>query len=87
MKKRINPRRKPATEADVKKAKREAAYEATSLAMALIFTALLDGGYLEPEELFAAWKKVQYLTDSVDKGYVNIYELRKTLREEYRIAI
>lgn len=87
MKKRINPRRKPATQADVKKAKLEAAHEATSLAMALIFTALLDGGHLEPEELFAAWKRVQYLTDSVDKGYVNIFELRKVLREEYRIEI
>lgn len=40
--KRVNPRRRPATQADVEKAKRDAQTEAVCMAWAIIFTALRD---------------------------------------------
>ena len=61
--------------------------EGLSLAMAIMFTALLDGGYLQPEDMPGAWDKVNYLSDSIAKGYVNAADMRKTLLEEYGIRL
>ena len=58
-----------------------------ALAMAIMFTALLDGGYLQPEDMAGAWEKVNYLSDSIVKGYVNAADMRKTLLEEYGIRL
>ena len=49
--------------------------------------AMLDGGYLTPEQMPGAWEKVNYLSDSIAKGYVNAADMRKTLREEYGIRL
>ena len=61
--------------------------EGLSLAMAIMFTALLDGGYLQPEDMPGAWDKVNYLSDSIAKGYVNAADMRKALLEEYGIRL
>lgn len=61
--------------------------EGLSLAMAIMFTALLDGGYLQPDDMPGAWDKVNYLSDSIAKGYVNATDMRKTLLEEYGIRL
>lgn len=55
--------------------------------MAIMFTALLDGGYLQPDDMPGAWDKVNYLSDSIAKGYVNAADMRKTLLEEYGIRL
>ena len=34
-----------------------------------------------------AWDKVNYLSDSIVKGYVNVADLRRTLKEEYDIEV
>ena len=85
--KKKNPRRRPATEADVKRAKAAAQEEAISLAMAIMFTAMLDGGFLTPEQMKPAWEKVNYLSDSIAKRYVNVHDLVKVLEEEYDIIL
>ena len=41
---KTNPRRRPATQADVERAKKNAQGEAISLAMTIMFTALLGQG-------------------------------------------
>lgn len=61
--------------------------EGVSLATAIMLTALLDGGYLTPEQMLGAWEKANYLSDSIAKGYVNAADMRKTLREEYGIRL
>lgn len=61
--------------------------QGTTLAMAIMFTALLDGGYLQPEDMAGAWDKVNYLSDSIARGYVNAADMRKTLLEEYGIKL
>ena len=87
MKKKINPKRKPATLADVNKAKKQAQDDALNLAMCIFLTVLLDKENADKEIIKRVWGEVNELSDSIAKGYVNIYDLRKTLSEEYDILI
>ena len=78
-KKRVNPRRKPATQADVEKAKRQAQTHAINMVWAVFFTALRD------KERFGykrrVWDEVNYISDSIDKGYIDIDDLVNELKE------
>lgn len=85
--KRINPRRKPASMADVKRAQREATDKGLEVCLCIILMALLDKGLLEPEQMRPAWDAFNDLSDSIVKGYVNVTDLRKTLQEEYGIYV
>lgn len=87
MSKKINPRRRPATAADVQKAKDEALVEAVHLAMTIFFTVLLDKHGMTPEDLQEIWHEAEALSDSIAKGYVSAADLRRVLREEYDIQI
>ena len=85
--KKINPRKRPATQADVEKAKKQATTEAVSLAMTIFLTVLKDKNGFSNEELLDTWKNVESLSESITDGYVNIYDLRTVLREEYEIYV
>ena len=87
MKKKVNPRRRPATEADVERAKKDALEEAVVYAMAIFFTVLCDKEQADKEIMQRVWNEVNELSDSVTKGYVSISDLRRTLNEEYDIVI
>lgn len=80
-KKKVNPRRRPATQADVNKAKRAAMDIAITSAWAIMFTALRDKegfGYIR---LKRVWNEVNYISDSIGKGYINIDDLVNELKE------
>lgn len=81
--KKPNPHRIPATLADVEKA----TSKASTMAMAIIFTALTDKMGWTVEQLQELWGHVEYLSESVTKGYVTVPQLVHTLREEYGIGI
>ena len=85
--KKINPRRRPATEADVERAKKAAFTEAVNYAMAIFFTVLCDKEHADREIMQRVWSEVNDLSDSVIKGYVSVSDLRRTLNEEYNILI
>ena len=85
--KKTNPRRRPATWADVERAKKEAQAEAVKLAWSILFYALTDKEGMTVEELQRIWDKVNDISDSVAQGYVNVADLRNVLREEYGINI
>lgn len=87
MKKKVNPRRRPATEADVERAKKDALEEAVVYVMAIFFTVLCDKEQADKEIMQRVWNEVNELSDSVTKGYVSISDLRRTLNEEYDIVI
>lgn len=74
-KKRVNPRRKPATQADVEKAKRQAQTHAINMAWAVFFTALRDKERFGYKRLRRVWDEVNYISDSIDKGYVKFDDL------------
>ena len=73
MPKRINPRRRPATMADVQRAKDTATADACRVTLAIFFMVLLD--------------EVEALSESVRDGYVSATDLIRVLRDEYEIDI
>lgn len=85
--KKTNPRRRPATQADVKRAKREAQNEALSLSMVIFLTVMKDKEGATNEDLYRIWKETEDLSDSVVQGYVDLWDLRTVLREEYDIHV
>lgn len=84
-KKKPNPRKVPATQADVDKARKQGQTQGVELAMAIFFTAILDKGYVDREKIPALWDSVLYVSGSIIDGYVNIFEQKKMLLEEYGI--
>ena len=80
-KKRVNPRRKPATQADVEKAKRQAQTHAINMVWAVFFTALRDKEGFGYKRLRRVWDEVNYISDSIDKGYIDIDDLVNELKE------
>ena len=90
-KKKPNPRKIPATKADIEKAKKQGTDKAATFAIAIIFSALTDKmgwttGWTK-EQLLELWGHVDYIFDSVTKGYVTIPQLLHTLKEEYGVRI
>ena len=68
MKKKVNPRRRPATQADVQRAKQKGQEEAIKLAWSILFTVLRDKEGYDLEDLQRVWKEVDDLSDSIAKG-------------------
>ena len=85
--KKPNPRKRPATQADVEKAKKQATDDAVSLAMTIFLTVLKDKNGFSNEELQDTWANIESLSASIRDGYVSIYDLRTVLREEYEIYV
>lgn len=86
-KKRINPRRRPATVADVEKAKKQAQSFAIEATWAIFFTALRDKEGFGEKRLRRVWGEVNAISDSIKKGYVKISDLQQTLKEEAGIVL
>ena len=80
--KKTNPRRKPATQADVKKAKEQAQEDAVRLAWSIFFTVLRDKEGYALEDMRRIWAEINDLSDSIAKGYCTVSDLRTILREE-----
>lgn len=87
MKNKVNPRRRPATMADVARAKRAAQADAVRTAWAIFFTVLRDKEQATVDDLKRVWDEVEDLSDSIARGYVNVTDLRDVLRREANIAI
>lgn len=84
---RVNPRRVPATMADVNKAKKEASDKGINIALCIMLSALLDKGFIQPEQMRDAWDAINGMSESIVKGYVNVNDLRQVLKDEYGIYI
>ena len=82
MKKKVNPRRRPATQADVQMAKQKGQEEAIKLAWSILFTVLRDKEGYDLEGLQRVWKEVDDLSDSIAKGYCTVTDLRDVLKQE-----
>lgn len=84
---KVNPRRIPATMADVEKAREAGMAEGVSGAIVVFFTVLLDKYGATAENLQELWKHINNLSESIENGYVNLYDLQKVLAEEYEITV
>ena len=85
--KRVNPRRRPVTQADVDRAKRAAADEASAVASVIMLSVLCDKECADRDTIRRVWGEVNELADSVITGYVSVADLRRTLCDEYDIII
>lgn len=80
---KVNPHRKPATQADVNRAESEA----VASAMAIFFTVLRDKERYTVEDLQRVWKEVEYLSDSISNGFVKLSDLTQALKDEANINL
>lgn len=87
MRTKTNPRRRPATQADVERARDEAVRETVRFCMVVFFTVLLDKFSASKEDLQRVWDEVNDLSDSVKKKYVSLKDLKTVLVEEYDIHL
>lgn len=84
---KINPRNKPATYADIKRAEERGLIFGLRMAKGLVFTALLDKMGWGKDELRKLWQHTTDLSTSVKEGYISMTDLYRVLREEYEIDI
>ena len=83
MPKKINPRRRPATLADVKRAKDKATDDAIKLVVYMVMYVLIDKHGAPKEDIQQLGEEINYVADSIARGYVKCEDIRRTLEEEY----
>ncbi len=86
-KKKVNPRKRPVSQADIIKAKKEAQSKAINYAWAIFFTVMVDKEGYGRKRLNRIWEEVCDLSDSISKGYVSVYDLMKVLDDEMGIVL
>jgi hypothetical protein len=86
-KKKVNPKKKPVTQAEVIKAKKDAQNKAIDYAWAIFFTVMVDKEGYGRKRLNRIWNEVSDLCDSISKGYVSVKDLMKTLENEMGIVL
>lgn len=87
MPKKINPRRRPATEADVARAKAQAVDEAMTRMLQMVLYALVDKHGATHEELAQFAAEVNYLADSINRKYLGFADIERMLSEEYDVHL
>lgn len=85
-KKKVNPRKKPATMADIKRAKVTATVNALATAETIFLTVMLDK-YGAEDHIKDIWDDVVKLSTEDKEGRVSIVDLLTVLEEEYGIDI
>lgn len=86
-KRKINPRKRPATQADVNKAKKLAIDAAIDVSWAISLTVLRDKWGFGRIRLHRYWDQINRLSEEMAEGRVSVTDLMDTLREEAGIII
>lgn len=81
-----NPRSRPATQADVKKAWEKGVLDGVGNASAIFLTVLVDkfGG---ADHVKDVWLEINKLSEEVKERRVSVADLRRVLSEEYNIIV
>lgn len=87
MKKKVNPRRKPATHADVEKAKSQASSEAIRKILYLVLYILIDKHDAPREDIHQLADEVNYYADSISQGYITWKDVERVVRDEYEVEL
>lgn len=85
--KKTNPRRIPVSLAEVKRAKAEAQSVAVDTSCAMTLMVLHDKFGFGKQRLTKYWEELNYLADSITKGYVKCPDLDQVLLEECGIKL
>lgn len=87
MKKRVNPRRKPATMADVRRAKQEAQDRAMRMVLYLLLYVLIEKHSASIDFIQSIAENVNYYADSVKRGYVTWNDIERVVVDEYGVRL
>lgn len=87
MKNKTNPRRKPATQEDVRKAEKRARDEASRLILYLMIYILEDKCGAEPEDIKLVEKELNRMLDSIVSGDVRWTDIRDVVEGEYDVKL
>lgn len=85
--KKVNPRRKPVSEADLNRAKATASDQAVKLAIAIFLTVLCDDFEFDKEQVQLAWERMDKLSQEIYEHRINAWDLVGVLNEEYGIDL
>ena len=83
MKKKVNPRKRPVSQADLEKAQEQACH----LAMAIFRTVLKDRFGFDNDAITEAWNASDKLSKEIGEGRVKLTDLLDVLQEEYDITV
>ena len=81
-KKKTNPNRKPATQADVNKAYERGLREGLDRAAAFFLSVMRDRFDATPEECDQIWQAINERAESINKRYAKLQDFEKALLEE-----
>lgn len=87
MAKKINPRRRPASQADVARVKREAIDQAIDVSWAISITILRDKFGFGSVRIHRYWDELQKLSEEIAEGRVSVRDLMATIKEEAGIVL
>ena len=83
---KTNPRKRPATQEDVKRAQAKAVNEAVRMASAIFLTVLCDK-FNGADHIPDVWREVNKLSEEIKEKRISVSDLIVTLREEYEIDV
>lgn len=86
-KKKVNPRRKPASKADVDRAKADAMNEAIKFCWVIMFSVMADKYGWRTRRLRTLWNRVEKLSQEIGEERVSVADLQRTLANEYGIDL
>lgn len=81
--KKVNPRRRPLSEADIPKIRDEAIH----LSFAVFLTILKENFGFDHDQIVFAWDRADKLTKEAAEGRINLMDLIEVLRDEYDVLL
>lgn len=84
---KINPRRRPCSEADLNRARNKAVEDAIQFVKTIFFTVLLDKYGWNKEQLAEFRDRYVALSDEIEEGRISYADLRQVLKAEYDILV
>lgn len=86
-KKKVNPSKRPATCADVERAKRDATNQAIKRILYLVLYVLIDKHGAPYEDIQQFSQEINYYADSITKGYVSWKDIERVVVDEYEVSL
>lgn len=85
--KKVNPRKRPATGADVEKAKKYATNEAIKRILYLVLYILIEKHDAPYDDIQQLAQEINYYADSITNGYVSWKDIERVVVDEYKVSL
>ena len=85
--KKVKPRRRPATGADVEKAKIYATNEAIKRILYLVLYVLIEKHDAPYDDIQQLSQEINYYADSITNGYVSWKDIERVVVDEYDVSL